>query len=154
MHFNTILRHILAVLLGYACTAIIYSISTAETPVLQVLTTETVRGVITLTLGALASLGIAAAQAAQSADCLGLAGAVGRFALLLFPNLLLGLFWQRYRLRGGFAALVLSGLWQLAIQKPDFWPLPAVVFIAAATFLLSPIFFQKPVSHATEIQSS
>lgn len=154
MRFTTILRYALSILVGFACTATVLSGSIIETPILQVVAIEAVRGIITLTLGLPASLGIAIAQAAQSLDCLGITGALGRFALLLLPNLLLGLLWQRYRLRGGLAALALSGLWQLAIQKLDLWPLPAVGFIASATFLLYPIFFQKPVTHATEIQSS
>lgn len=152
MRLSAILRYILSILIGFACTFAIFSSSIAETPIVQVVTIEAVRGAVTLILGIPASLGVAIAQAVQSLDCLGLIGALGRFFLLIWPNLLLGLIWQRYRLRGGLVALALSGIWQLAIQKPDLWLLPSVGFIAAASFLLYPIFFQKPVNHATEIQ--
>lgn len=152
LRFNTILRYSLSILLGYTCMSALLSNPIADSSIRQVVCSETVRGAITLTLGLPTSLGIAAAQAAQSVECLGITGALGHFALFLLPNLLLGLLWQRYRLRGGLAALALSGLWQLAIQKPSLWLLPAVGFIAAATFLLYPIFFQKPVNHATETQ--
>lgn len=153
MRFAIILRYTISILVGFACTTAIFSNSIIETPILQVAATEAVRGIITLTLGLPASIGIAAAQAAQSLDCLGFTGTLGRFALLIWPNLLLGLLWQRYRLRGGLAALALNGLWQLAIQKPDLWFLPTVGFITAAAFILTPIFFQKLESHATKIQS-
>jgi hypothetical protein len=152
LHLITILRYFLSILLGYACTSALLYSPIAETPILQVIASEAVRGVITLTIGLPASLGIAAAQAAQSIDCLGVLGSTGRFTLLVLPNLILGLLWQRYRLRGGLAALALSGLWQLAIQKPNLWPLAAAGFLISAAFLLVPILFQKRVNHATEKQ--
>lgn len=154
LRYTTFLRHALSILLGYASLVALLSSPIAGAPVLLVTASEAVRGALTLAIGPLTSLGIAAAQAVQSLACLGAAGAIGRFTLLIPPNLLLGLLWQRYRLRGGLAALALSGLWQLAILKPDLWLLPAAGFIAAATFLLYPIFFQKPVKHATETQAS
>jgi hypothetical protein len=153
LRLTILLRYTVPILLGFACTAAILSNSILETPILWVAAIEAARGIIILTLGFPASFGIAIAQAAQSLECLGFTGALGRFALLIWPNLLLGLLWQRYRLRGGLAAITLNGLWQLAIQNPNLWLLPAAGFITAATFLLHPIFFQKPVKHATETQS-
>lgn len=153
MRFTHIFRYALSILVSFACTVAILSSAIIETPFLRVVAIEAIRGIITLSLGLPASLGIAAAHAVQSVDCLGALRAIGRFSLLIPPNLLLGLLWQRYRLRGGLAALALSSLWQLAIQKPNLWLLPAAGFIAATVFILYPIFFQKPVNHATEIQA-
>jgi len=141
------LKPILGIALGLTLTLALQATQVAGLPALAVLLTEAIRGAGTLFFGLPVSLGIAAAQAYQSSSCRGVAGMIISFLLLLPPNLLLGLLWERYRLRGGLVAILLSGLWQLAVLKPVFWPLPTLGFLAAAACLLSPLLFHPKVTH-------
>jgi len=143
------LKPILGIALGLTLTLALQASQAADSPALSVLFTEAIRGAGTVTFGLPASLGIAAAQAFQAGSCRGVAGMIIGYLLLLPPNLLLGLLWQRYRLRGGLAAILLSGLWQLAVHQPTLWPLPTLGFLAAAAFLLYPILFHPKVTHET-----
>ena len=144
------LKPILGIALGLTLTLALQATQVADLPALAVLLTEAIRGTGAIIFGLPVSLGIAAAQAYQSSSCRGVAGMIISFLLLLPPNLLLGLLWQRYRLRGGLAAILLSGLSQLTIHQPALWPLPTFGFLAAAAILLSPILFQPKVTDETQ----
>ncbi len=147
MRFRSIIKPILGIVLGLTLTLALQASPAAGMPAISVLLTEAIRGAGTLFFGLPTSLGIAAAQTYQSLSCRGAAGMIIGYLLLLPPNLLLGLLWQRYRLPGGLGAILLSGLWQLAIHEPAFWPLPALGFLAAAACLLYPILFHHKVTH-------
>jgi hypothetical protein len=140
------LKPILGIAIGLTLTLALQASQAADSPALSVLLSEAIRGASTLFFGLPTSFGIAAAQAYRTGACRGVAGILLSFLLILPPNLLLGLLWQRYRLRGGLAAILLSGLWQISTIKPVFWPLPTFGFLAAAAILLYPILFQPKVT--------
>jgi hypothetical protein len=150
LRFRPIIKTTLGILLGLAMTLALQVSPAVDSPAATALLTEAIRVAGTTFFGLPVSLGIAAAQAYQSSSCQGALSVMMTFFLLLPPNLLLGLLWQRYRLRGGLVAIFLSGLWQLSIIKPAFWPLLTLGFLAAAAFLLYPILFHPKVTHETQ----
>ena len=100
-------------------------------------TQELGRGAIAMTFGGVAaSLGLVVVEEMFLAE--NLYQTVLRLALLTPPQLALGLFWQRYRWKGGLAAIGEHLAWNQWLSSP-FWLIPTMGMAAIYTML----FFHK-----------